>query len=102
MNNINIFNTVKSLFYSTIIIGVYYLATEGIVKLLFNEKEDIKHNTQVMILFVILFILSFIFVVSIYHIVGPFKTEPYYKGFLIFSFSYLGIGNLLYLLIKRK
>jgi hypothetical protein len=77
-------------------------STEGIVKLLFNEKEDIKHNTQVMILFVILFILSFIFVVSIYHIVGPFKTEPYYKGFLIFSFSYLGIGNLLYLLIKRK
>jgi predicted membrane channel-forming protein YqfA (hemolysin III family) len=84
--------TIRSYLNSLIVIFIFYFATRGIVKLFWKDKDKEVVNAKIYIIFVVLFLSSFIYIVGIYHIVGPANTNPYYKIYLFLAFIYLLIG----------
>lgn len=91
----------KSLLTSLGIILIYFVATAGIVKLLWNTKDSNIFAIRVKFLVTLLCLFSFIYVVGIYHVVGPYHTEGFYKLFLIVQLIYVGVGLISSSLIKR-
>ena len=87
--------------YSLGIILIYFVATAGIVKLLWNTKDSNIFAIRVKFLVTLLCLFSFIYVVGIYHVVGPYHTEGFYKLFLIVQLIYVGVGLISSSLIKR-
>lgn len=85
---------IKSAAYTLIFLLVYYWASKGIVKLLFNTKNETHFNGRVKLINYSLIIFSLFYIIGIYHIVGPYHTESFYKYFIIFNFIYLAVGNL--------
>ena len=91
----------KSLLTSLGIILIYFVATAGIVRLLWNTKDDNIFAVRVKFLVTLSCLFSFIYVVGIYHVVGPYHTEGFYKLFLIVQLIYVGVGLISSSLIKR-
>jgi hypothetical protein len=91
----------KSLLTSLGIILIYFVATAGIVRLLWNTKDDSIFAVRVKFLVTLSFLFSFIYIVGIYHIVGPYHTEAFYKLFLAAQLIYVGVGLISSSLIKK-
>lgn len=93
---------IRSLFTSLGFILFYVFATAGIVKLLWNTDDYSRFEGRVkfLILFQILFFL--IYIIGIYHIVGPRYTAPFYETYVWAQFIYVVIGLISYILLKRK
>jgi hypothetical protein len=85
---------IKSVAYTLIFLLVYYWASKGIVRLLFNTKDKYQFDGRVKFINYFLVLFSLFYIVGIYHIVGPYHTESFYKYFVIFNFIYLAVGNL--------
>jgi hypothetical protein len=86
--------TIRSYLNSLIIIFIFYFATRGIVKLLWNHKDREVVKARTFILFVSLFIGSFFYIVITYHLVDG-KTEMvrfFYKIYLSLAFLYIVVG----------
>ena len=84
----------KSAAYTRIVLLLYWWASQGIVKLLFEADNKRKFNNQVTFINYCFVLFSLVYVIGIYHIVGPYHTAGFYKAFIIFNFIYLSIGNL--------
>ena len=87
------------------IIGIFLLyiyATAGMVKLLWNTKDNYMFEGRVKFISIMMTLLSFVYVISIYHIVGPFKVGEFYKLFIGFHFAYLFIGAFSNMIIKSN
>ena len=85
---------IKSIAYTLIILLVYWWASKGIVKLFFNTNDKRKFDNQVKFLNYCFVLFSLVYLIGIYHIVGPFHTAGFYKAFIIFNLIYLVIGNI--------
>jgi peptidoglycan/LPS O-acetylase OafA/YrhL len=85
---------IRSYLNSLIIIFIFYFATRGIVKLLWNHNNREVVKARTFILFASLFIGSFLYIVITYHLVDG-KTEMvhfFYKIYLILAFLYIVVG----------
>jgi hypothetical protein len=91
----------KSFLTSLGLILIYFTATAGIVKLLWSTNDDNIFTLRVKLLVNISFILSLIYIGGIYHLVGPYHTEWFYKLFLAGQLAYIGVGLISDSLIKR-
>jgi hypothetical protein len=86
--------TIRSYLNSLIIIFIFYFATRGIVKLLWNHNDRKVVKARTFILFTCLFIGSFFYIVITYHLVDG-KTEMvrfFYKIYLLIAFLYIVVG----------
>ena len=93
---------IKSAAYTLIFLLIYYWASKGIVKLLFNTKNEYRFDGRVKLINYSLVLFSLIYIIGIYHVVGPYHTESFYKYFVIFNFIYLAVGNLFNSLITNN
>jgi hypothetical protein len=93
---------IKSAAYTLIFLLVYYWASKGIVKLLFNTDNEYRFNGRVKLINYFVVIFSLFYIVGIYHIVGPYRTEEFYKAFIMFNFIYVTTGNLFNALITNN
>jgi hypothetical protein len=91
----------RSLGYTLILFLLYYWASKGIVKLLFNNKTEDIFNARVRFFNMLLVLITFGYVIGIYHLVGPVYIESYYKIFIFIHFGYVVIGNLLNSIIQK-
>lgn len=85
---------IRSYLNSLIVIFIFYFATRGIVKLLWNHNNREVVKARTFILFTCLFIGSFFYIVIIYHLVDG-KTEMvrfFYKIYLFLAFLYIVVG----------
>lgn len=86
--------TIRSYLNSLIVILIFYYATRGIVKLLWNHANEEVIKARTFILFVCLFFGSFFYIVITYHLVDG-KTEMvhfFYKIYLFIAFLYIVVG----------
>jgi len=87
------------------VIGIFLLyiyATAGMVKLLWNTKDCNMFEGRIKFISIMMTLLSFIYVISIYHIVGPYKVGEFYKLFIGFHFIYLFVGVFSNMIIKSN
>lgn len=85
---------IRSYLNSLIVIFIFYFATRGIVKLLWNHNNSKVVKVRTLILFISLFIGSFFYIVITYHLVNG-KTEMvriFYKIYLSLAFLYIVVG----------
>jgi hypothetical protein len=85
---------IRSYLNSLIVIFIFYFATRGIVKLLWNHNNRDVVKARTFILFTCLFIGSFFYIVITYHLVDG-KTEMvriFYKIYLFLAFLYIVVG----------
>ena len=85
---------IRSYLNSLIVIFIFYFATRGIVKLLWNHNNREVVKVRTLILFISLFIGSFFYIVITYHLVNG-KTEMvriFYKIYLSLAFLYIVVG----------
>jgi len=86
--------TIRSYLNSLIVILIFYYATRGIVKLLWNHKDKEVVKARTFFLFTSLFIGSFIYIIVIYHLVDG-KTvlvQFFYKIYIFLAFLYVVVG----------
>jgi len=93
---------IKSLLSSLGFILFYVFATAGIVKLFWNTKDEYRFEGRIKFLVFFQILFSLIFIISIYHIVGPYRVDAYYFGFLMMQLIYVVVGIFAYFLIKQK
>jgi putative effector of murein hydrolase LrgA (UPF0299 family) len=85
---------IRSYLNSLIVIYIFYFATRGIVKLLWNHNDSKVVKVRTFIMFTCLFIGSFFYIVITYHLVNG-KTEMvriFYKIYLSLAFLYIVVG----------
>jgi hypothetical protein len=80
---------VKSLLWSfTIVFGLIY-STYVWVKLFWNTSNYQKLQGRVIFILLLKFILIPIYFVSVYHIVGVYKVDEFYKPIIIIEIIYI-------------
>ena len=86
--------TIRSYLNSLIVIFIFYFATRGIVKLLWNHHDIEVIKARTLILFVSLFIGSFFYIVITYHLVDgkTVMVHFFYKVYLFLAFLYIVVG----------
>ena len=86
--------TIRSYLNSLIIIFIFYFATRGIVKLLWNHNDREVVKARTFILFTCLFIGSFFYIVITYHLVDgkTVMVQFFYKIYLLIAFLYIVVG----------
>jgi hypothetical protein len=86
--------TIRSYLNSLIIIFIFYFATRGIVKLLWNHNNREVVKARTFILFTCLFIGSFFYIVITYHLVDgkTVMVQFFYKIYLLIAFLYIVVG----------
>ena len=87
------------------VIGIFLLyiyATAGMIKLLWNTKNCSMFEGRIKFVSILMILFSFIYVIGIYHVVGPYKVNEFYKIFLIFHLAYIAVGVFANLLIKSN
>lgn len=82
----------KSWMYSLIVVYIMFLAVKGIIRLFWNTDDDHVLIGRVMLTLTLLFVFSFIYIIGIYHIVGPHKVDNYYGYFIIIIIIVLVAG----------
>ncbi len=87
-----------------VILFIYYWATEGLTKLIWNDKTDEQFKGMINFLGLSLILGSILYIFGTYAMFGPApsKMEIWYTLFVWFHFIYLVLGNLLNVIIKRK
>ena len=86
--------SIRSYLNSLIVIFIFYFATRGIVKLLWNHQDKEVVKARTFIVFASLFIGSFFYIIITYHLVDG-KTEMvrfFYKIYLLLAFLYIVVG----------
>lgn len=86
--------SIRSYLNSLIVIFIFYFATRGIVKLLWNHQDKEVVKARTFIVFASLFIGSFFYIIITYHLVNG-KTEMvrfFYKIYLLLAFLYIVVG----------
>jgi len=91
----------KSLLTSLGLILLYYYATVGIVKLIWNTDDDYKFEGRVKFLVLLSILFSIIYIFGIYYVVGLHHVDSFYKFFIVAQLIYVGLGVILNALIKR-
>jgi hypothetical protein len=93
---------VKSILWSLTIVGLYVIATIGIIKLFWNTEDE--HMFEGRVKFIIYFSIFFhlIYIIGIYHLVGPYKTDLFYKTLIYGHLLYLALGSLSYIFKKQS
>ena len=88
--------SIRSYLNSLIVMFIFYFATRGIVKLLWNHQDKEVVKARTFILFASLFIGSFFYIVITYHLVGgkTVMVQFFYKIYLILAFLYIVVGLL--------
>lgn len=86
--------TIRSYLNSLIVIFIFYFATRGIVKLLWNHKDREIVKARTFILFTCLFIGSFFYIVITYYLVDgkTIMVHFFYKIYLMLAFLYIVVG----------
>jgi len=95
------YKELRSLGYSLLLILIYYYAAKGFTQLMWNNKDKNKVSARARFICYVLFIFSFIFIIAIYHIVGPYRTAEFYKVFLTSHIMYLVLGNIFYIFTQK-
>ena len=83
---------IKSMLWTIAILLIINYATKGIVKLFWNRNKKELFSTKVQFINYCIGIFSIIYIIGIYHIVGPHYTEMFYKIYIILFLIYLVIG----------
>lgn len=88
--------SIRSYLNSLIVMFIFYFATRGIVKLLWNHQDKGVVKARTFILFVCLFIGSFFYIVITYHLVDgkTVMVKFFYKIYLFLAFLYIVVGLL--------
>lgn len=88
--------TIRSYLNSLIVILIFYFATRGIVKLLWNHNNSEVVKARTFIVFVSLFIGSFFYIIITYNLVNgkTVMVQFFYKIYLIIAAIYLVVGLL--------
>lgn len=86
--------SIRSYLNSLIVIFIFYFATRGIVKLLWNHKDREVIKARTFILFACLFIGSFFYIIITYHLVDgkTVMVHFFYKIYLFLAFLYIVVG----------
>ena len=84
--------SIRSYLNSLAVILFFYFATRGIVKLIWYDKNKEIVQARTYIIFVMSFLISLLYVIGIYHIVGPENTNFFYKIYIFLAFLYILIG----------
>ena len=92
----------NSLAWSFAIVLLYVYATYGITRLIWNTKDLCLLEDRAKFLGFVLIIFSLIYIIAIYHIVGPFRVDWFYQIFILFHVIYLALGCLINLFAKRR
>ena len=82
----------KSILWTIAILLVINYATRGIVKLFWNRNKRGLFSAKVQFINYFIGIFSVIYIIGIYHIVGPYHTQIFYKIYGISFLIYTGIG----------
>jgi hypothetical protein len=83
---------IKSMLWTLAILLIINYATKGIVKLFWNRNKKELFSTKVQFINYCIGVFSVIYIIGIYHIVGPYYTEIFYKIYIILFFIYIAIG----------
>jgi hypothetical protein len=96
--------TVEKLVTPLIILFIYYWACSGVTKLIWNKKDEEQFKGMVIFLGLSLILGSIIYILGTYNIFGPSPSNMkiWYELFLGFHAFYLGIGNILNIVLKRN
>lgn len=86
--------SIRSYLNSLIVILIFYFATRGIVKLLWNHNNREVVKVRTFILFTCLFIGSFFYIIITYHLVDgkTVMVHFFYKIYLFLAFLYIVVG----------
>lgn len=86
--------SIRSYLNSLIVIFIFYFATRGIVKLLWNHKDREVVKARTFIVFASLFIGSFFYIIITYHLVDgkTVMVHFFYKIYLFLAFLYIVVG----------
>jgi hypothetical protein len=82
----------KSILWTIAILLIINYATRGIVKLFWNRNKRELFSAKVQFINYCIGIFSVIYIIGIYHIVGPYHTQIFYKIYGISFLIYIGIG----------
>lgn len=93
---------VKSLLTAAGVVLFYVFATIGIVRLVWNTSDETKFEGRVKFLILSSILFSLFYIIGIYHIVGPYQVDFFYKIYIYGLFIYSVVGILSYLFIKPK
>jgi hypothetical protein len=91
---------IRSLLQSLSVILIFYYATVGIVKLLWNTTNEYIFDTRVKFIILLYFTVSIFYVIGIYHIVGHVHVDYYYYAYIFIVIAYLIIGIIANLFIR--
>jgi hypothetical protein len=92
----------RSLLQSLAVILIFYYATAGIVKLLWNTTNEYVFEGRVKFLVLLLFTTSIFYIIGIYHIVGPSQVDVFYYLYIFLALAYLAIGIIANMFIKNN
>lgn len=92
----------RSLLQSLFIILIFYYATAGIVKLLWNTTNDYIFEARVKFIVLLFITISIFYVIGIYHIVGISRVDYFYYAYIFIVMAYLVIGVVANLFIKNN
>ncbi len=82
----------KSLMWSLAFVLIYFYATAGIVKLLWNTKNEYMFSGRVKFLIYLHILITAIVVILPYHLFGPQHTDGIYRVVVIYHFLYVMVG----------
>lgn len=88
---------VKSILWSLTIVGLYIIATVGVIKLFWNTDDEYMFEGRVKFILYLSILLNLIYVIGIYHLVGPYKTDLFYETLIYGHLLYLALGSLSYI-----
>lgn len=93
---------VKSILWSLTIVGLYIIATVGVIKLFWNTDDEYMFEGRVKFILYLLILFNLIYIIGIYHLVGPHKTDLFYETLIYCHLLYLVIGGLSYIFKKQS
>jgi hypothetical protein len=93
---------VKSILWSLTVVGLYIIATVGVIKLFWNTDDEYMFEGRVKFILYILILFNLIYIIGIYHLVGPHKTDLFYETLIYGHLLYLVIGGLSYIFKKQS
>ena len=84
---------VKSILWSLTIVGLYVTATIGIIKLFWNTDDEHMFEGRVKFIIYFSILLNLIYIIGIYHLVGPYKVDLFYETLIYGHLIYLVVGG---------
>ncbi|MEI6679850.1 MAG: hypothetical protein WCL21_14645 [Mariniphaga sp.] len=92
----------NSLAWSLAFVLIYVYATYGITRLIWKTKDLCLLEDRTKFLGYMLIVFSLVYIIAIYHIVGPHRVDWFYQVFILFHVIYLILGCLVNLFAKKR